>query len=84
MLRRHEFVLAHVSWMLLGVVGLTLFGLMSLQAFAFVAFVGFLGLVALTAPATRSPEWRRRLKWFVALVVVVFGYAVFRRVAGKL
>jgi len=84
MLRRHEFLLAHVSWMLLGVVGLTLFGLMSLQAFAFISFVGFLALVALTAPATRSPEWRRRLKWFVLLVVAAFGSAVFHRVAGKL
>jgi hypothetical protein len=66
--------------MLAALLALTLLSALSLELFFVVALIGFLVVVQLTAPFNVTPRWRARLKWFILVGLVVFGYIVVRRI----
>jgi hypothetical protein len=66
--------------MLAMILGLSLFGAVSLELFFDVSLIGFLVVVELTAPFNVSPRWRARLKWIILLGLAVFTYTVVRRI----
>ena len=78
--RRLRFVHAQAAWLLASLFALTLLGALSLELFFVVSLVGFLVVVQLTAPFNVTPRWRRRLKWFIAVGLLVFGYIVVKRI----
>ena len=63
---------------------LALLGSLSYELFFVVSLIGFLVVVELTAPFEVTPEWRSRLKWLIAIGLVVFGYIVVRRILAIL
>ena len=75
-----RFVHAQMAWMLGVVVVLVAVGSLDLELFFVLSLIGFLVVVELTAPAVVTPTWRRRLRWFVAVGLLVFGYIVVRRI----
>lgn len=78
--RRQRFINGQTAWMLTAVLLLTLLDAMSLELFFVLSLIGFLVITELTAPFNVTPEWRKRLKWLIALGLVVFGYVVVRRI----
>lgn len=46
---------------------------LSLERFFVVSLLGFLVLVQFVTPINVTPRWRRRLRWFVVLGLVVYG-----------
>jgi hypothetical protein len=78
--RRLRFVHAQAAWMLASLLVLTLLSALSIELFFVVALIGFLVVVQLTAPFNVTPRWRARLKWFILVGLVVFGYIVVRRI----
>ena len=78
--RRMRFVHAQAAWLLAALLALTLLGALSLELFFVVSLVGFLVVVQLTAPFNVTPRWRRRLTWFIAVGLLVFGYIVVKRI----
>jgi len=77
--RRLRFVTAQMLWMYCTIIGLTLLEILALDLIITLYLIGFLVIVELTAPHTVRPPWRTRLRWFVALGFVGFGYIVVRR-----
>jgi hypothetical protein len=70
------------GWMLASIVGLSLFGFLSVPAMFVVSLAGFLLLAELYTPASNLSRWQSRLRWVTALGFVVFGlYAVERTLA---
>jgi hypothetical protein len=65
--------------MLVAVTGLALFGALTLELFFYASFFGFLLIMGTTAPVYRTARWRRGLRWFVAVGVVVFAYLIVTR-----
>jgi hypothetical protein len=82
--RRRRFVHGTVAWMLGTVVVLALLDSLSYELFFVVSLIGFLVVTELTAPFNVTPRWRRRLKWIIALGLLVFGYVVVRRILAIL
>jgi hypothetical protein len=82
--RRRRFVHGNVAWMLGTVVVLALLDSLSYELFFVVSLIGFLVVTELTAPFNVTPRWRRRLKWIIALGLLVFGYVVVRRILAIL
>ena len=82
--RRLRFVHLQVAWMLAAVLALALLGSLTLELFFVVSLIGFLVVVELTAPFAVTPTWRRRLRWVIAVGLLVFGYIVVRRVLAIL
>lgn len=78
--QRQQFIIGQMAWLVGAVVVLTLLGALSLELFFVVSLIGFLVLVELTAPFTVTPAWRRRLRWVIAVGLLVFGYIVTRRI----
>lgn len=78
--RRLRFVQAQLAWMLAVVVVLAALGSLELELFFVLSLIGFLVVVELTAPIAVTPRWRRRLPWFIAIGLVVFGIIVVRRI----
>lgn len=78
--RRQRFVHGTVAWMLAAVLVLALLGSLSAELFFVVSLIGFLVVTELTAPINLTPRWRRRLRWVIAVGLVVFGYVVVRRI----
>jgi hypothetical protein len=66
------------------VVVLALLDSLSYELFFVVSLIGFLVVTELTAPFNVTPRWRRRLKWIIALGLLVFGYVVVRRILAIL
>jgi threonine/homoserine efflux transporter RhtA len=66
--------------MLAVVVVLALIGSLELELFFVLSLIGFLIIIELTAPIAVTPAWRRRLPWFIAIGLVVFGIIVVRRI----
>jgi hypothetical protein len=66
--------------MLATLLALALLGAVSLELFFVVSLIGFLVVVQLTAPFNVTPRWRTRLKWFVLIGLVLFGYIVIKRI----
>lgn len=82
--RRQRFIHAQVAWMLATVLALSLLGALSYELFFVVSLIGLLVVTELTAPFTVTPAWRARLKWLIALGLVVFAYIVVRRILAIL
>jgi dolichyl-phosphate-mannose--protein O-mannosyl transferase len=82
--RRQQFIVGNMAWLLGTVLALSLLGSLSLELFFVVSLIGFLVVVELTAPFAVTPTWRRRLKWLIAVGLVVFGYIVVRRILAIL
>ncbi|MFT4947261.1 MAG: threonine/homoserine efflux transporter RhtA [Natronomonas sp.] len=78
--RRLQFIQAQVAWMLAVVVVLALLGSLELELFFVLSLIGFLVVIELTAPIAVTPAWRRRLPWFIAIGLIVFGVIVIRRI----
>ncbi|EFW91386.1 hypothetical protein ZOD2009_14806 [Haladaptatus paucihalophilus DX253] len=70
--------------MLASLLVLAALGSLSLELFFVLSLIGLLVIVELTAPFNVTPRWRRRLKWFIALGLVVFGIIVVRRILAIL
>jgi len=71
-------------WMYSVIVGLLLVGMLTFELLFIISFIGFLILIELTAPYAVRPRWRARLRWFVVLGFVGFGYLVVRRLLSIL
>jgi hypothetical protein len=82
--RRRRFVHGQLAWMLATIVVLAALGSESLELFFVVSLIGFLVVIELTAPVNVTPRWRSRLKWLVALGLLVFGAIVVCRVLAIL
>lgn len=82
--RRQRFVRANVAWLLATVLVLALLNALTLELFFVVSLIGFLVVTELTAPFDVTPRWRARLKWLIALGLVIFGYIVVRRILAIL
>lgn len=78
--RRLRFVHGQLAWMLGVVILLTVLGSLELELFFVLSLIGFLVVVELTAPIAVTPKWRRRLPWFIAIGLLVFGVIVVRRI----
>ena len=78
--RRERFVRSQLAWMLATALVLVLLDALTYELFFVVSLIGFLVVVELTAPFSVAPRWRRRLKWLVALGLLVFAYIVVRRI----
>ncbi|ODR82131.1 hypothetical protein BG842_20910 [Haladaptatus sp. W1] len=70
--------------MLASILALAALGSLTLELFFVLSLIGLLVIVELTAPFNVTPRWRRRLKWFIALGLVVFGIIVVRRILAIL
>lgn len=80
MRRSQQFIYGQISWMLAMVLGLSLLGALSVETLFIGSLLGFLVLTELTAPFNIRPEWRAKLKWFILLGMIVFGYFMVNRV----
>lgn len=80
MRRAQRFVYGQVAWMLATILALSLLGALTIEVFFIGSLLGFLVLAELTAPFGISPTWRARLKWFILLGMVAFGYFMVKRV----
>jgi len=59
-------------------------GALTIQLFFVLSLIGLLVVIELTAPFNVTPRWRKRLKWFVGLGLVVFVVVVVRRILAVL
>lgn len=82
--RRQQFVHGQIALMIGVVLVLSVFGMLTLETFFIVSLAGFLALVQLTSPFAVTPHWRTRLKWFIVLGLLAFGYIMFKRVVEYL
>lgn len=82
--RRQRFIHAQLAWMLASLIVLAVLGSLSLELFFVLCLIGLLVIIELTAPFNVTPRWRRRLKWFIALGLLVFGIIVVRRILSIL
>jgi ABC-type enterochelin transport system permease subunit len=82
--QRFQFVYGLVVWLTGSLFVLALLDSVTLDLVFVLSFVGFLVAVELTAPFAVTPRWRRRLKWVIALGVLVFAGIVVRRILAIL
>jgi len=82
--RRQQFIVGHLAWTLTALVLLAALGALEYELFFVVSLIGFLVVVELTAPFNVTPTWRRRLRWLIAIGLLVFGYVVVRRILAIL
>lgn len=73
---RERFVHWQIAWMLGTILALSLLGELTVKQFFLVSLVGFLIIVEFLVPVNVTPRWRRRLRWFVLLGLLGFGYVV--------
>ncbi|MCO8245568.1 MULTISPECIES: hypothetical protein [unclassified Haladaptatus] len=81
---RRRFIYGQTLWMLLCLFVLSLLGTYSNEIFFALVFIGFLVLVELTAPTAVTPRWRRRLRWFIVVGTLVFGYIIVHNILEML
>ncbi|WP_277543600.1 hypothetical protein [Haloarcula laminariae] len=82
--QRNRFIISQMAWVMGTILTLSVLGALSLELFFVVSLIGFLIVVELTAPFVVTPTWRRRLRWIIALGLLVFGYIVIRRILAIL
>ena len=75
-----RFVRGQLAWMLAAVLVLSLLGSFSYELFFVLSLIGFLIVTELTAPFAVTPDWRRRLRWLIAIGLVGFAVVVVRRI----
>lgn len=78
--RRMTFVHSQTAWMLGSLLVLVLLDAFSYELFFVVSLIGLLIVTELTAPMIVSPAWRRRLRWPIAIGLLVFVGIVARRI----
>lgn len=78
--RRQQFIHAQVAWMLGTVLALALLESLTYELFFVISLIGFLIVIELTAPFNVTPQWRSRVKWLIAVGLLVFGYIVVKRI----
>lgn len=83
-MRRQRFVRGQVAWMLGTIVLLAVLGALSLELFVIGSLLGLLVLTELTAPINVTPRWRTRIRYIIAIGMLVFGYFMARRVVEVL
>ena len=66
--------------MLATLLGLAVLGAFSIELFFIGSLIGLLVLTELSAPVNVAPTWRSRLKWFILLGLLLFGYFMVNRV----
>ncbi|WP_227379022.1 hypothetical protein [Haladaptatus halobius] len=79
-----QFIHYQLTWMLGGLVILTLLQAATLELFFVISLIGFLIMIELTAPIYITPAWRQRLKWLIGLGLLIFAYVVVQRVLAIL
>lgn len=82
--RRLRFIYSQAAWLLGSFFVLLLLDALSLELLFVVGFIGFLAIIQLTAPTTITPVWRHRLRWLIAIALLVFGVIVIRRILAIL
>ena len=82
--RRQRFIHGQIAWMLVSILVLAALQSLSLELFFVLSFIGLLVLIELTAPFNVTPTWRRRLKWFILVGLIVFTIIVVRRILAIL
>lgn len=82
--RRFQFIYGLTLWLSGALVVLALLDSVTFDLVFVVSLIGFLVVVELTAPFTVTPQWRRRLKWLIALGLLVFAGIVVRRILSIL
>jgi hypothetical protein len=82
--RRQRFVRATVAWMLAAALLLSVLDSLTYELFFVVSLIGFLVVTELTAPFSVTPQWRSRLKWLIAIGLLLFGYVVVQRILAIL
>lgn len=82
--RRNQFIIGNVAWMTGGVLALSLLSALSYELVFVVSLIGLLVMTELTAPFAVAPAWRTRIKWFILLGLLGFGYIVVRRILAIL
>lgn len=82
--RRQRFVRATMAWLLGAALVLSLLSSLTYELFFVVSLVGVLVVVELTATLRVSPAWRVRLRWLIAVGLLVFAYVVVRRILAIL
>lgn len=82
--RRERFVFGTVTWFLAAALVLVLLNSLTPELFFVIALIGFLVVTELTAPFNVTPAWRARLKWLIAIGLVVFAYIVVKRILAIL
>lgn len=82
--RRLRFIYGQAAWLLGSFFALLLLDALSLDLLFVVGFIGFIAIIQLTAPFTITPGWRQRLKWLIAIGLIVFGVIVVRRILAIL
>jgi hypothetical protein len=75
----YRFVRFFVAWLFGSIIVLTAINALELELFFVLSLLGFLLLTELSAPIHIRPEWRRRLRWAIAVGLVVFAVIVARR-----
>ncbi|QSX01197.1 hypothetical protein [Haloterrigena alkaliphila] len=75
-----RFVRGQLAWMLAAVLVLSLLGSFSYELFFVLSLIGLLIVTELTAPFAVTPDWRRRLRWIIAIGLVGFAVVVVRRI----
>ncbi|ADB60095.1 hypothetical protein Htur_1203 [Haloterrigena turkmenica DSM 5511] len=75
-----RFIRGQLAWMLAAVLALSLLGSFSYELFFVLSLIGLLIVTELTAPFSVTPDWRRRLRWLIALGLVGFAVVVVRRI----
>lgn len=82
--RRRHFITGNLAWQLAAVLLLVLLNALTLELVFVVSLIGFLVVTELTAPFNVTPRWRRRLRWLIAIGLLVFAYIVVRRILAIL
>lgn len=82
--RRQHFIHGNLAWMLATALALVLLDALTLELFFVVSLIGFLIMIELATPVAVTPQWRRRLRWVVAVGLLIFGYIVVRRILAIL
>lgn len=82
--KRQQFVAGTLAWTLAAALVLVLLESLTYERFFVVSLIGVLVAVELTAPFGVRPRWRRRLRWLIALGLVVFAAIVVRRILAIL
>lgn len=82
--RRERFIYGQAAWALTSLFVLALLDAVTLELVFVVSLIGFLVVTELTAPFAITPRWRRRLRWVIAVGLVVFAIIVVRRILAIL
>ena len=78
--RRLRFVRAQMAWMVGVILVLAALVAFSYELFFVLSLIGLLIVTELTAPVNVTPQWRSRLKWPIAIGLVIFAVIVVRRI----